>query len=168
MTRVELWLLHAATALVGGTGLVYAWMLYVLKPADPDAVVHHPWQPHVQHLHVLAAPLLVFAAGLIWRRHVWGGWRSGQPARRRSGVALALTLLPMVASGYLLQTAVDDAWRKGWVAVHLAASALWLAGYLAHQLTPRGLPPARVRRRPAGFDARGDAAREAGDEPATA
>jgi hypothetical protein len=124
VSRVELWLLHAGTALVGGTGLVYAWMLYLLKP---DA----------QHLHVLAAPLLVFAAGLIWRRHVWGGWRSGQPARRRSGVALALTLLPMVASGYLLQTAVDDAWRQAWVAVHLAASALWLAGYLVHQLAPR-------------------------------
>ncbi len=137
MSRTELWLLHAATVLVGGTGLVYAWMLYLLQPADPYAVVHHPWQPAVQHLHVLAAPLLVFAAGLIWRRHVWGGWRSGQPARRRSGVALAVTLLPMTASGYLLQTAVDDAWRKVWAAVHLGASALWLAGYLAHQLTPR-------------------------------
>jgi hypothetical protein len=137
MSRAELWLLHAATALVGGTGLVYAWMLYLLKPADPFSVVHHAWQPAVQHLHVLAAPLLVFAAGLIWRRHVWAGWRSGIRARRRSGVAVALTLFPMIASGYLLQTAVDDAWRKAWVAVHLAASALWIAGYLAHQLTPR-------------------------------
>jgi len=137
VSRAELWLLQAATALVGGTGLVYAWMLYLLKPADPFSVVHHPWQPAVQHLHVLAAPLLVFAAGLIWRRHVRAGWRSGARARRRSGVAVALTLFPMIASGYLLQTAVDDAWRKAWVAVHLAASALWLAGYLAHQLTPR-------------------------------
>src|SRR4029077_16288973 len=104
---------------------------------DPYSVLHHPWQPDVQHLHVLVAPLLVFAAGLIWRRHVWGRWRSGARGRRRSGVAIALTLFPMVASGYFLQTAVDDRWRKAWVVVHLASSGLWLAGYLVHQLSLR-------------------------------
>ena len=40
----------------------------------------------------------------------------------------------MVASGYLIQTAVDGGWRKAWVAVHLITSVLWLAGYLAHQV----------------------------------
>ena len=29
---------------------------------------------------------------------------------------------------------VDGGWRKVWIAVHLAASGLWLLGYLAHQL----------------------------------
>ncbi|HXO18770.1 MAG TPA: hypothetical protein VOA87_02470, partial [Thermoanaerobaculia bacterium] len=77
MTRLEAWTVHAATILVGSTGLVYAWMRYLLAPADPFAVVNHPLQPLVQHLHVLAAPLLVFAVGLIWRRHVWAGWRLG-------------------------------------------------------------------------------------------
>jgi len=38
-----------------------------------------------------------------------------------------------VVSGYLVQTAVDGGWRRVWVAVHLAASALWLLGYLVHQ-----------------------------------
>jgi hypothetical protein len=50
-----------------------------------------------------------------------------------SGVTLGLTLIPMVASGYLIQTAVDDTWRKIWVGVHLISSGLWVAGYLAHQ-----------------------------------
>jgi hypothetical protein len=134
VSRLEAWALHLATILVGGTGLIYAWMIYLAKPADPYSLVHHPWQPHLQHLHLLFAPLLVFAAGLIWRRHVWAKWRSGVSAARRSGLTLGLSLAPMVLSGYLVQTAVDDSWRKIWGVVHLAVSGLWVAGYLVHQV----------------------------------
>lgn len=140
MSRFEALLLHLSTALVGGTGLVYAWMVYLVRPADPYAVVNHPWQPHLQHFHVLVAPLLVFGAGLIWRRHVWACWKLGIRQSHRSGVALALSLVPMVASGYLIQTAVEPGWRKAWVVVHLAASGLWLLGYLIH-----GIQAWRVR-----------------------
>jgi hypothetical protein len=31
-------------------------MRCLAEPADEWAVVNHPWQPHLQHLHVLAAP----------------------------------------------------------------------------------------------------------------
>jgi hypothetical protein len=133
VSRFERRLLHLATLLVGGTGLIYVWMLYFVRPADPYAVVNHPWQPQVQHLHVLAAPLLVFGAGVIWRRHVWAQWQRRVPQGLKSGVALGLTLLPMIASGYLIQTAMDDTWRKIWVGVHLTTSGLWLAGYVVHQ-----------------------------------
>ena len=133
MSRFEAWMLHLSNLLVGGTGLVYAWMLYLVKPSDPYAVVNHPFQPQVQHLHILVAPLLIFTAGLIWRRHVWSQWKRGTEQRRRSGVTLIYLLVPMIVSGSLIQTAVDDRWRKAWVIVHLATSALWLAGYLAHQ-----------------------------------
>ncbi|HBL28211.1 MAG TPA: hypothetical protein DD490_15360 [Acidobacteria bacterium] len=140
MSRFERWLLHVATLLVAGTGLVYAWMIYFARPADPYAVVNHPWQPATQHLHVLVAPLLVFGAGVIWRRHVWAQWQRRVPQGLASGVALGLTLIPMIVSGYLLQTATGDTWRKVWVWVHIATSVLWLAGYLAHQAV-------RLRRR---------------------
>ena len=132
MSRLEALLLHLSTALVGGTGLVYAWMVYFAHPDDPYAVVNHPWQPHLQHLHVLVAPLLVFAAGLVWKRHIWAGVQSGTGESRRTGLTLALSFVPMVASGYLLQTAVEPTWRRAWLIVHLTASALWLLGYLAH------------------------------------
>lgn len=125
---------HAGNLLVGGTGLVYAWMLYLIEPVDPFSVVHHPWQPAVQHLHVWTAPLLVFGAGLIWREHIWKHWKQGVRSRRRSGLSLLLTLAPMVASGYLLQTAVDETWRSVWIGIHLAASGLWLAGSAGHFL----------------------------------
>jgi hypothetical protein len=152
MSPFERWLIHISTLLVGGTGLVYAWMLYFVRPIDPYAVVNHAWQPQTQHLHVLAAPLLVFGVGVIWRRHVWAHWT--QKVRRGflTGVTLGLTLVPMVASGYLIQTAVDPAWRKAWVVVHLIASGLWVMGYLAHQVRPV-LAWLRRRRLPAAGEA---------------
>lgn len=107
------------------------------------------------HAFVLAASLLTAApaAGKVFltvdealaaafpdcrvERHVWAGWKRGGRDRQRTGVSLALTLVPMVVSGYLLQTAVEESWRRAWVVVHLAASALWLLSYLVHQLLPQ-------------------------------
>jgi hypothetical protein len=136
LTRFEAWLVHVANLLVGGTGLVYAWFRYFAMPVDEFSAVH-PAQGLAQHAHVLAAPLLVFALGLVWRSHVWAGFRLGSPGRRRSGVTLLALAAPMIASGYLLQVAVEPGWRNAWVVVHVAASALWLAGTLVHQLAPR-------------------------------
>lgn len=133
MSRFEAWMLHVSNLLVGGTGLIYAWMVFLVEPADPYSVVNHPLQPQVQHLHILVAPLLVFTAGLIWRRHVWAQWRRGIADRRKSGLSLIFLLVPMIVSGYLIQTATGDGWRRTWVWVHLVSSGLWLLGYLAHQ-----------------------------------
>lgn len=141
MNAWERWTVHLANVLVGGTGLVYAWMLYVLEPVDEFSVVHHPWQPLVQHLHIWVAPLVVFGAGLIWREHIWKHYTQGVPGRRRSGLSLLLSLAPMVVSGYLIQTSVDETWRGIWVGIHLTTSALWLLGYFGHFV------PAQIRRR---------------------
>ena len=66
--------------------------------------IHHPLQPLVLKLHVLSAPVLVFALGVVYTRHVVRQWRSGRSAGRSSGVGIVSTLLPMVLSGYLIQT----------------------------------------------------------------
>lgn len=148
MKSWEAWGVHVATVLVTGTGLVYAVMRYLLEPSDPYAVVNHPLQPTVQHLHVLVAPLLVFGAGVIWREHVWKHYRNGVRSGRRSGVWMLLTMAPMAASGYLLQTAVTESWRTAWIAVHLAASAIWILGYGGHTVAAvRRRAFARIRRR---------------------
>lgn len=132
MNRFEAWMVYVTTLLVGGTGLLYAAMLYALEPIDEFAVIHHPFQPHVQRAHIWFAPLLVFAVGLIWRQHVWKHFRSGRPRGRRTGVTLLAVLAPMVFSGYLLQTSVEPAWRTAWVVLHLATSAVFLAGFALH------------------------------------
>ncbi|NJL29067.1 MAG: hypothetical protein HC897_14880 [Thermoanaerobaculia bacterium] len=137
MSRPVVWLLHLANFLVGGTGLVYAWMLYFLEPTDPYAVAHHPFQPQVQHLHVWTAPVLVFALGLVWLSHAWRHWTLGVSERRRSGAAMLACAAPMVLSGYFLQTAVEEGWRQTWLTVHLLSSAIWIAAYLGHLLSAR-------------------------------
>ena len=142
MSRGAAWYLHLSTLLVGGGGLVYGWMRYFAEPTDEFAIVNHPWQPAMHALHVLAAPLLVFGCGLLWRDHVWARVRSGAPARRRSGLLLFSLVFLMIASGYLLQTAVDEAWRSAWMWIHGVSSTLWLASYVAHLFVRRPRLPA--------------------------
>ena len=137
MTRPEAWTHHAANALVGGTGLVYAWMLYLATSDDPFALVNHPWQPSLHALHLVTAPLLVFAVGVSWQRHVWTRFRNGHTARRKLGLLLLALFAPMVLSGYLLQVAVDDTLRQLWLGTHLGSSALWVLAYIGHQLSRR-------------------------------
>lgn len=132
MSRWEAWTVHLSMLLVGGTGLVYAWMRYLMEPVDEFSIVNHPWQPAVQHAHIWLAPLLVFAAGLIWREHIWKHWNQGRKGGRRSGLLLLFTLVPMVLSGYLIQTTITETWRNVWIVVHLVASGLWILGYAIH------------------------------------
>lgn len=137
MSPLEAWSSHVANLLVGGTGLVYAWMAYLAEPSDPFALVNHPWQPTLQHLHVLSAPLLVFATALFWSGHVWRRVRAGHLVRRTSGLGLFALFAPMALSGYLLQTATDERWRRAFVVLHVASSCLWIVAYGAHLLWPR-------------------------------
>jgi hypothetical protein len=138
MSRTERLLLDVANLLVVGTGVVYAWMKYMMESADEWAVVNHPWQPHVQHLHVLAAPLLVFVGGVFWKHHVLKRYRDNGSGGRWTGLALALQFIPMVLSGYLIQISVSEAWRTTWVWVHLITSGLWVVMALAHRVRVSG------------------------------
>ncbi len=133
MNRTELLFVHVANGLVAATGLVYAAMRYFMTPVDEFSVVNHPWQPHVQHLHVLSAPLLVFAVGLIWSRHVLLRLRNGDNGRV-SGLGLLVGFVPMALSGYLVQVAVQPSWRAMWIVVHVASSMLWLVAFTLHQV----------------------------------
>ena len=134
MNAFDRWLFYAANLLVGGSGLVYALLRYLVKPTDPYAVVNHPAQPLVQHLHLWTAPLLVFAFGHFFYHHAWAGALAGWSRRLWALLALGG---PMIASGYLLQTATSEGGRTAWIVIHVAASLLWLAGAAGHLLAHR-------------------------------
>jgi len=132
VTRAQAWTLHASALLVGGSGLVYAWMRYLCEPVDELAVAHHPLEPAVQHLHVLVAPLLVFAAALVWGEHVWKRVRTRYPRRRPTGLLLFGLFFPMVFSGGWVQVAGGELARTLAVWLHAGSGTLWCAAYGVH------------------------------------
>ncbi|MCM2277767.1 MAG: hypothetical protein NDJ89_06795 [Oligoflexia bacterium] len=141
--------LRAAELWVMLTGIGYAVCRHLLRSEDPYAVVNHPAQPHLQHLHVLGAPLLVFAVGWIWEEHVVGGIRRSarEPGTgRRSGWGLAALFFPLILSGTLIQVLVDESWRTnaGWM--HLAFGLAWSGVFIVHGFA-RFRGRSRVKRR---------------------
>ena len=124
--------MHVSAFLVAATGLVYAWMRYIAATPDEFALVNHPLQPTVQHLHVLTAPALVIMLGVFWQSHAMNHWKHSAREGRYSGIGQLLVALPMILSAYLLQTATSEGWRLTWIWVHVATSVAWVAGYLIH------------------------------------
>lgn len=140
MTRFERWAVWLASAVVGLTGVVYAWMRYLLPPLEPWAAIHHPLEPLVLKLHVVSAPLLVFALGLIAVRHVWQHIRLRVRPGRSSGLAGALVAIPMILSGYLIQVFTDRTILAVLAWVHVVAGVVYLVALGLHHLAVRRLP----------------------------
>lgn len=138
MNNLDRRLLNISNVLVGGTGVVYGVMKYLMESTDEWAVVNHPWQPHMQHLHILAAPLLVFVGGLFATNHVIEKIRGNKKRGRLSGIILGLQFVPMVFSGYLIQVSVSESWRSTWIWVHIVTAALWIIMAVTHRI---GIPP---------------------------
>ncbi len=136
MSRVERLSVWISTALVTVTGLAFAWMKYVLEPADPWAVINHPLQPWLLKAHILTAPILVFAVGSITLRHVWRHWKSRAQAGRRSGTLAALTLVPMIFTGYLIQAVTSSFWLTALGVVHLGVGTAFAGAVLVHRIRP--------------------------------
>lgn len=144
MSRVERRLLDAGVALTALSGLTYYVMKTWMKPRDPDSVLGHPFQPYALAIHVLAAPLLVFALGLVFREHVVEKWRGGPLVPGRQGGALIVAIaLPMVLSGYALQAIASSNGRTLLSDLHLASGVLFALLFALH------LAGTRARRRAA-------------------
>lgn len=134
MNRLEAWLLHVSTIVLTLTGGVYAYMHYVMKPLDPFSVVNHPLEPYMRNIHIIAAPFLVVAIGMILHSHILFKLENGARPARRSGIFLIPLFAIMTVSGYLLQiTSLLLHTILFWI--HLGSGSLWALGYLAHHLS---------------------------------
>lgn len=138
MTALERWLLWLSGGVTTVTGLVYLWMKYVLVGANPYSVVHHPLQPLVLKLHILAAPFLVFALGVFTVRHIWPQWTSDHPVARRSGLTTALVAGPMIVTGYVIQVLTDERWLRVLAWGHIGLGTLFAVGFVLHRLAAQG------------------------------
>lgn len=139
MTRFEKYLVWSSTAAVSATGGVYAWMKYLMTPTDEWAVINHPLQPLVLKLHILTAPFLVFAVGVILMRHIWPHFRAGIRLARRSGVTTALVTVPMILTGYAIQAVTHAGWLRGLGWAHLGLGVVFALGSIAHAVAGRRL-----------------------------
>ena len=148
MTLFERVMLWGSTILVGASGVVYAVMSYFMTTDDPYAVINHPLQPLFLKIHIVTAPLLVFAVGTVFTRHIWKQWRSGPQRGRRSGLWLMLAFAPMILSGYLVQTVTRESVLYWITAIHLATSIIYVLGFSAHQAL-NVIHERRQNRRPA-------------------
>lgn len=138
MSRFERWAVWSTSLATFVTGVVYLVMKYLLVSDDPFAVVNHPWQPAVLKLHILTAPLLTFAVGLIALRHVWRHVQSGMREGRRSGYAMLLSVAPMILTGYLIQAVTGETLLRAMAYSHIGLGLLYGVGLLAHQFSAGG------------------------------
>ena len=153
MSAFEKWSVLISSLLTGLTGLLYLWMKYLLEPAEPWAVINHPLQPWLLKAHIVVAPLLVFAIGMITLRHVWRHFRSGMRWGWRTGITSGLAVVPMVMSGYFIQGITSPGWLQGMAIAHIVVSVVYLLAVSVHAvvLTPRyptAAPLERAVRRP--------------------
>jgi hypothetical protein len=125
--------------LVSASGVVYGVMKYLLSGSDPDSRLGHPWQPAVLAAHVLAAPLAVFAMGLLLRGHALPQLKRGEREGRGTGLTLTAVGMPLVFSGYLVQVFTGEALRKGTGWIHTALGGLFALAFLLHM--PGSRPP---------------------------
>jgi len=147
MNLLERGLLWGSALLVGGSGTCLCVIKYLMTADDPYAVIHHPWQPLMLKLHIVSAPLLVFAVGLVFAEHIWKQWHAGRARGRWSGLWTLGTLVPMVFSGYLIQSVTHDGWLDSMIVVHLVTGFAYMLGFFAHQIAINAFVRRRLGRR---------------------
>ncbi|MDT8340692.1 MAG: hypothetical protein RQ751_04195 [Longimicrobiales bacterium] len=133
MNRFQRRLLWWSTLLTAATGGVYAWMKHLMEPVDEWAVINHPLQPWVLKLHILVAPVMVFAVGMVTVTHVWPLLKAGLPRGRWTGIGTAATFGPLVLTGYLVQVVT---WPRPLAILawnHLGLGILVTAAFLGHR-----------------------------------
>lgn len=137
MNRFEKWSIWTTSAVTAITGVGFFWTKYLVRSNEPWAVINHPLQPWFLKAHILVAPLLVFALGTIAVRHIWRHFRTGTRWGRRSGVAAAFTLLPMTATGYLIQAVTDLGWLRALGYSHTVLGLGYAIALVLHQPVAR-------------------------------
>ena len=134
MSRFERWSVWLTSLVTAATGILLLWMKYFMEPVHQWSVINHPWEPLVLKLHILSAPLLVFALGLIALQHVWEHIRERASRGRRSGFTVAFTAAAMVVTGYLIQVVTQEGWLRVIALGHIGVGLVYVAWLSVHQV----------------------------------
>lgn len=147
MSTVEKWSVWITSILTGVTGLGYLWTKYFVESSDPFAVVNHPLEPWFLKAHIIVSPFLLLALGMIVLGHVWKHFKGRITWGRKSGILSALFFLPMVVTGYLIQSVTGQGWLEVLAIAHIVTGCVFLVGVAAHQVAIFFMRPPPDRRR---------------------
>jgi hypothetical protein len=145
MNRFEKCVMWVTSILTVVTGLGFFWAKYLTQTDEPWAVINHPLQPWFLKAHILVVPLFIFAVGAVSLRHFWLHWVNGVLHGRTSGALAALTVAPLILTGYLLQVVTHEFLLSVLAITHIVLGIVFFGGMLLHQVFVR-------RRRRAGDD----------------
>jgi hypothetical protein len=134
MNRLEKWAIWGTASLTAVTGLGFFWAKYLASTDDPWAVINHPLQPWFLKAHILVVPLFIFAIGAVSLRHFWAHWANGVLHGRTSGALAALTVAPLILTGYLVQVITHEFLLSLVAITHIVLGMVFVGGMLIHQL----------------------------------
>lgn len=149
MSRFERWAIWITAGLTTVSGLGLIWTKYFVQTEDPWSVINHPLEPWFLKAHIITAPLLIFAIGLIFAQHIWRHYRANLRRARKSGILTALFTLPMILSGYLIQVVTHEGWLRVLAIAHIAFGLIFAIGFVTHRLATRRRRTTHRYRRPA-------------------
>ena len=97
MTTFQRQFVYISTIAAFISGVLYIGLRTFAEPEDPWAIVNHPLEPWALKAHILTAPIMLFAVGLITAQHIIRSLRSSLPNGRQSGL-LQTVISPLVTS----------------------------------------------------------------------
>jgi len=92
--------IYSIAALLWLSGAFWLVLHYSLQQSTPFGPLPNPWEAPLMRVHGLVAVCAVFLIGWMTASHVTTRWTSDR--NRRSGLALGVTVLLLVFSGYAL------------------------------------------------------------------
>ena len=122
-------LIYAVGALLWLSGAAWLVLHYVFPQASAFGPLPNPWEAPLMRAHGLVAVCGVFLIGWMTAAHVTARWSSDR--NRRSGLALGLTTLLLVFSGYALYYTTGTP-HDGAGLLHEVIGVLAPAAALAH------------------------------------
>ena len=145
MTTFQRQFVYISTIAALISGVLYIGLRTFAEPADPWAIVNHPLEPWALKAHILTAPIMLFAVGLITAQHIIRSLRSSLPTGRQSGLIMTVLFGPLALTGYLLQTVISPLMTSILSWSHLGLGLICAVALLIHW---RVLQGRRLKRRP--------------------
>ena len=110
MTTFQRQFVYISTIAAFISGVLYIGLRTFAEPEDPWAIVNHPLEPWALKAHILTAPIMLFAVGLITAQHIIRSLRSSLPNGRQSGLIMTVLFGPL-ALGLICAVALAIHWR---------------------------------------------------------